>query len=182
MSTDFLTDGFSTWANLLVTKRSAFGAAPRELLSTPERLRLWLREVQLDPVRPPSEDDLANAIALREALRAVALAHTDRTAPPRKALATVAAFMESDAPAKPIVRAGQLTRERPADTSAALARIARAAIDQMTGTEGRYLRQCAERDCRWVFLDPTGRQRWCSAGCASRGRVRAHRARKRRSA
>ncbi|WP_374102027.1 CGNR zinc finger domain-containing protein [Arthrobacter sp. ISL-5] len=34
------------------------------------------------------------------------------------------------------------------------------------------------RDCRWVFLDPSKRRRWCpSPACASRGRVRAHRAR-----
>ncbi|WP_367187380.1 CGNR zinc finger domain-containing protein [Microbacterium sp.] len=36
---------------------------------------------------------------------------------------------------------------------------------------------CDEVDCRWVFLDPSGRRRWCPApACASRGRVRAHRA------
>ncbi|MFL5831971.1 MAG: CGNR zinc finger domain-containing protein [Solirubrobacteraceae bacterium] len=182
MSTDFLMDGFSTWANLLVTKRSAFGAAPRELLDSPDRLRLWLRQSGLEPVRAPTEEDLARAITLREALRSVALAHTDHTPPPRKAVATIATFTRSDAPPRPVVRAGRLVRERPADTSAALARIARAAVDQMTGAEGRYLRQCAERDCRWVFLDPTGRQRWCSTGCASRGRVRAHRERKRLNA
>jgi predicted RNA-binding Zn ribbon-like protein len=70
-------------------------------------------------------------------------------------------------------------RVPPRDTGEALARIARQALEQLTGPERHQLVSCAEHDCRWVFLDASGRRRWCpSPSCASRGRVRALRARR----
>ncbi|MEU2424008.1 CGNR zinc finger domain-containing protein [Streptomyces sp. NPDC007851] len=52
-------------------------------------------------------------------------------------------------------------------------------MDQLTGSDRRALRSCPEHDCRGVFIDPPGRRRWCpSPACASRGRVRAMRARR----
>ena len=35
------------------------------------------------------------------------------------------------------------------------------------------LRRCPGRDCGWVFLDTSGRRRWCSmATCGSREKMR----------
>jgi predicted RNA-binding Zn ribbon-like protein len=72
-----------------------------------------------------------------------------------------------------------LSRPAPKTAAAALGRIARQAADQLTGPERHALKSCPESDCRGVFADPDGRRRWCpSPTCASRGRVRAYRARK----
>jgi predicted RNA-binding Zn ribbon-like protein len=174
---DFRLDGFTTWVNFLVTKRHPLGARARELLTTPQRLRAWLRAVGLEPRGAVTEVDLAAAIELREALRALALAHGDGNAPPRGAVRTLERALEADDRPGVATRGGRLVRQRPADAPAALGRIAREATDDLTGAKRDALRICDEHDCRWVFLDPTGRQRWCTPECASRGRVRAHRAR-----
>jgi predicted RNA-binding Zn ribbon-like protein len=179
MEDEFNLDGFATWVNFLVTKRHALGVRARELLTGPERLRAWLWAVGLEPKAAVSEEDLAAAIDLREALRSLVLAHGDGVAPPRGAVRKLSLALEADDAAGVAVRGGRLVRERPADTRAALGRIAREATDQLTGPQRDALRVCDEHDCRWVFIDPTGRQRWCSPGCANRGRVRAHRARNR---
>ena len=72
-----------------------------------------------------------------------------------------------------------LTRTTPRTAAAALGRIARQAAEYLTGPERPTLKSCPEHACRGVFADPDGRRRWCpSPTCATRGRVRAHRARK----
>ena len=45
------------------------------------------------------------------------------------------------------------------------------------------LHRCPGRDCGWVFLDMSGRRRWCSmATCGSREKMRRMYARKRAEA
>jgi len=178
---EFHFDGGATWLNLLATRGQSFGAHPVERLTSPGRLAEWLDRCELTPVRPPTPADLERARELRESLRGLALAAVAATPPPA---ALVAAASASAAGAERLVvrgdGGGPLRREPPVDTEAALARIARQALEQLTGPELHQLVSCAEQDCRWVFLDPTGRRRWCpSPSCASRGRVRALRARRR---
>ncbi|WP_407935666.1 CGNR zinc finger domain-containing protein [Jatrophihabitans cynanchi] len=65
-------------------------------------------------------------------------------------------------------------------TSLALARIAREAVGHLTGPERTRLRACSDETCGGIFLDESGRRRWCSDSLfGSRARVRAHRARAR---
>jgi predicted RNA-binding Zn ribbon-like protein len=182
MENDFNLDGFARWANLLVTNPRPFAARPVERLTSPQRLRAWLRAVDLDPGSAPTPDDLAAAIELRGTLRTLALSTTQGHTPPSKAVRTLTRFLQADDRPAAAVRGGRLIRVRPVDTRAALARIAREAADDLTGPQRASLRECAEHDCRWIFVDPTDRQRWCSPSCANRGRVRAHRARSTASA
>lgn len=94
-------------------------------------------------------------------------------------LAAVREWADGDAGPVELTDGWPPRRVPPRDTGEALARIARQALEQLTGPERHQLVSCAEHDCRWVFLDPTGRRRWCpSPSCASRGRVRALRARR----
>jgi predicted RNA-binding Zn ribbon-like protein len=45
------------------------------------------------------------------------------------------------------------------------------------------LRRCPGRDCGWLFLDTSGRRRWCSMGaCGSREKMRRMYARQRAAA
>ncbi|NUW36743.1 CGNR zinc finger domain-containing protein [Nonomuraea sp. SMC257] len=175
----FRFDCGAIWLNLLATQGRTFSASPVERLATPGRLAEWLERCELTPARPPDDDDLHRARALRETLRLLALATVDRRPPPAAAVADLVAFLaEHDDPIR-LTADGHLRREPPQRTADALARIARQAVDQMTGADRFALRSCPEQDCRGVFVDPPGRRRWCpSPACASRGRVRALRARR----
>jgi predicted RNA-binding Zn ribbon-like protein len=175
----FRFDCGAVWLNFLATKGRTFSADPVERIGTPGRLAEWLEHSELTPARSPARPDLEQAWRLREALRALALATVDELPPPAAAAADLAAFLaEHDDPVR-LIADDRLRREPPATTARALARIARQAADQLTGSDRSALRSCPEHDCRGVFVDPVGRRRWCpSPACASRGRVRALRARR----
>lgn len=175
----FRFDCGATWLNLLATRGRTFSRSPVERLATPERFAEWLARCELSPVQPPGEDDLRQAWTLRETLRALALATVDEHPPPARAVADLAAFLTRyDDPIR-LGADGRLRREPPATAVHALARVARQAVDHLTGSDRLALKVCQEDDCRGVFIDPPGRRRWCpSPSCASRGRVRAHRARR----
>ncbi|MBB5121011.1 hypothetical protein AF335_20090 [Streptomyces eurocidicus] len=176
----FRFDCGATWLNLLATRGQAFGARPVERAATPERLGEWLERSELPPVRPPDGTDLRRAHELRETLRPLALATVAQEPPPAAALATLARFLDGAPDPVRLVPGDRLRREPPATTDAALARIARQAVDHLTGPDRHTLAVCPEHDCRGVFANPTGRRRWCpSPACASRGRVRALRERRR---
>ncbi|MEV8635306.1 CGNR zinc finger domain-containing protein [Streptosporangium sp. NPDC051023] len=175
----FRFDCGAAWLNLLATRGRTFSAAPVERLATPGRLAEWLEHCELSPAQPPDQDDLHLAWALRETLRALALATVDEQPPPAGAVASLATFLvRHDDPVR-LTSDNRLRREPPASTAHALARLARQAVDHLTGSDRLALRRCPEDDCRGVFIDPPGRRRWCpSPACASRGRVRALRARR----
>ena len=183
MDLEFRLDCGAAWLNLLATRGRSFSRQPVERIATVERLHEWLRLAELEPVRPPGQDDLEQAVSLRETLRPLALSVVDGTPPPQSALDELAGWL--DGPAEPVLLStsrsagGRLLREPPPDTRAALRRLAGQAVDQLTGGGRHSLAVCPEHDCRGVFLNAGGRRRWCPApACASRGRVRALRERR----
>jgi predicted RNA-binding Zn ribbon-like protein len=182
----FRLDTGATWLNLLATKGGAFGKHPEERVPTPERFADWLEAVGLTPAAAVTAEDLDLAIYLRETLRPLALSVATGEPPSPSAARDLIAFLAAyddplDLAATPA--APGLTRAAPPTASAALARVARQAADHLTGPERHTLKSCPESDCRGVFADPDDRRRWCpSPACASRGRVRAHRARKQTAA
>lgn len=175
----FRFDCGATWLNLLATKGRTFSAGPVERIATPDRLAEWLELCDLASARTPDQHDLDLTWQLRETLRTLALATVDQQPPPASAVAELSTFLtEHDHPVQ-LISDHRLRREPPATVTDALARIARQAADQLTGADRALLKSCPEHDCRGVFIDPDGRRRWCpSPACASRGRVRAHRARR----
>ncbi|MFF7726766.1 CGNR zinc finger domain-containing protein [Streptomyces sp. NPDC008001] len=176
----FRFDCGATWLNLLATSGRHFSAHPVERMATPGRLAEWLDRSELAPVRPPGPADLRQAHALRETLRPLALAVAEEQPPPAGAVEELTRFLAGAGDPVRLVVADRLLREPPATARAALARIARQAADHLTGPERRTLAVCPEHDCRGVFANPNGRRRWCpSPACASRGRVRALRERRR---
>ncbi|MGK5639070.1 CGNR zinc finger domain-containing protein [Streptomyces sp. URMC 126] len=173
----------ATWLDFLATKGRTFGPRPVERVATPERLGEWFEHVRLTPVRPPDEADAARARAVRETLRLLALPVVEGATPPAGAVAETTRFLAEHPDPVRLTVTDRLLREPPADTAAALARIVRQAVDHLTGPERAALAVCPEHDCRGLFANPTGRRRWCpAAACASRGRVRAHRERRRTEA
>lgn len=168
------------WLDLLTTKRMRRRPPEREYLTDPAALRRWLRAVGLDPRRAPGPDDVVAAIRLREALYALARAALDGARPPAPAVAVVNAALGSDRPPKVGARSDGLALPRPPDTDTALGWLARDAVGVLTGPGRDRLRACSDESCGGIFLDESGRRRWCSdTRCGSRARVRAHRARSR---
>ncbi|SHH05488.1 CGNR zinc finger domain-containing protein [Streptoalloteichus hindustanus] len=175
----FRFDCGAVWLNLLATRGRTFSANPVERLSTPERLGEWLEHCELTPTRAPNEEDLRQTWRLREALRALALSTMDQTPPPADAAAELETFLSGHSSAIRFTVDDRLRREPPATVGDALARIAHQAVDHLTSADRHALKSCPEHDCRGVFVDSAGRRRWCpSPTCASRGRVRALRARR----
>ncbi len=179
----FRLDCGATWLNLLATSGRTFSARPVERIATPERLAEWFARCELAPATPPGNADVERARRLRETLRALAMATVAGERPPERAARDLADFIAGHPDPVRLAVADRLVREPPADAAAALARIARQAVDHLSGPERENLVVCGEQDCRGVFSDPTGRRRWCPApACASRGRVRALRARRKAEA
>jgi predicted RNA-binding Zn ribbon-like protein len=169
----------TTWLNLLATLRRPLGDAAVERIPDPARLSEWLAVSGLAPRRRPGATDVEHAHELREALRALAVATVNGTAPDKAAVARVNRWLAAS-PGRSHARAGEasITLDPPADTGQALARIARSAVEDLAGPTAADLHSCQADDCGAVFLDPSGRRRWCSsATCGNRARVRAHRAR-----
>ena len=170
------------WLDYAVTLVDRYGDEPRDLVATPARLREWLTEWGLAPGGPVTTDDVEDAHALREALHGLArAAATDEAA--TAADVRVVNSLLADAQPVELRRSGlTMATARPTTTRQALARLARQAVDDLTGPNRPRLRACGDDECSGIFLDPTGRRRWCSdERCGVKARVRAHRARKRES-
>jgi predicted RNA-binding Zn ribbon-like protein len=63
---------------------------------------------------------------------------------------------------------------------AALASLARDAIDLLSGPLATRVRECAAEDCALLFVDASrpGRRRWCSMeGCGNRAKTTSYRRR-----
>jgi predicted RNA-binding Zn ribbon-like protein len=173
-------DAGAPWLDLLATVGGAYGPAPVERLPGAAELATWLDHEDLAPPRPPSDDDAAQARDLREVLRPLALAVLDDTPAPAADVRRLQPWLDADRPLQAVLRDGRPTVAAPATAAAALARVARQALEHLAGPERAQLGACAADDCRMVFLDHGGRRRWCAPErCGVRSRVRAHRARTR---
>jgi predicted RNA-binding Zn ribbon-like protein len=179
---EFRTGYGRDWLDFAITLVDRYGAEPRDLVATPARLRAWLTEWDLAPAGPVTEDDVARAHRLREALHGLArAAATDRT-PTAGDVRVVHDSLAADAPPGLRRAGGSVVASHPVTTRQALARLSRQAVDDLTGPNRARLRTCGDEECSGIFVDPTGRRRWCSdERCGVKARVRAHRARKRES-
>jgi predicted RNA-binding Zn ribbon-like protein len=158
------------------------GAGTDEL-SSPDSLGEWLSGRQLEEAVHATRADLRRAIELREALRAVLLAHTDGAPVPPEATAMLD---EAACRARLQLRfdeCGEASLQPNArGTDAALGRllaILHAAIGQ--GTWER-LKACRDHNCEWAFYDHTKNRSgaWCTMDvCGNRAKARAYRERRR---
>lgn len=164
-----------------------------ERLTDGEALRRWLLEAGLPAERlAPTDGDLAEARAVREALYQVIGSRVDtepgrrsRAAPPAPgelALLNRVAAAPTPPPHVSLEPTGAVSVgwRRPDGLRPLLSLIVRDALDLIGGEEIERVRRCAAADCRKLFLDSAPRpRRWCSArACGTRQRVAAHRARR----
>jgi predicted RNA-binding Zn ribbon-like protein len=176
---DLRYDGGAPWLDFLTTQGYPFSDAPAERIPTPARLEEFLTEVGLRPEHGAvDEGDLDDARGLRDALRSVALAVLDGKGPDHKALGAVEHWADRAAAPLALEARPRLVRRPPRTTRDALGRLARAALEDLTGPRVAEIHACADPICRKLYLDPTGRKKWCSTStCGNRARVRAHRER-----
>jgi predicted RNA-binding Zn ribbon-like protein len=157
-----------------------------DALVVPADLARWARRLGVTHGRRLlriDDAELAAALALRAALYAVLAAVARGERPPSAALdhvarehATAAAAARLDA------RDGAWRAAWPAtDPRRVRFAVVTDAVALLADAERlRRLRQCPGRDCGWLFLDTSGRRRWCDMGaCGSREKMRRMYARRR---
>jgi predicted RNA-binding Zn ribbon-like protein len=149
-----------------------------DALADPGALMRWGRRMGLAGARAPKADDgeLAAARELRRAIHATFAAIAAGHAPASRALELL------DATHAEAAAAGRLTHGDGAwalDWPARDPRRVRFAVAvdaiALLGDPRRLarVRLCPGRNCGWLFLDASGRRRWCSmATCGSREKMR----------
>ena len=168
-------------------------------LSDPTALAAWLEQEGLAPAATPATPatratraDLARAVALREALRAILLAHNragpgpGRAADPGAALADACRTLdEAAARARVRVRFGDdgsaLLAPEAGGVTGALGRLVATVHDSIAQGTWSRLKVCRDHECEWAFYDHTKNRSgaWCSMeGCGNRAKARAFRERR----
>ena len=153
-----------------------------ERLRTPEDLGRWFVEAGILEKRPPvSAGLLAEAQVLREAIyRAAKLGGHGR--PRAEDVAEINRWAALP-PLRPRITAGRHVEwSAPQPARAALATLARDAIDVLSGPLAARVKECARPDCALLFVDISrpGTRRWCTMdGCGNKTKTAAYRSRKR---
>ncbi len=154
-----------------------------EELREPEDLRRWLIDRGLGPAdMRVTRADLRRAIELREALRAVLVAHTDRALAPAGVCTTLDEFAER---ARLRIRFDKHggTRVQPAAAGAngALGRLLTIVHGAVTDGSWLRLKACRDHTCEWAFYDHTKNRSgtWCTMeSCGNRAKARSYRDRR----
>ncbi|TYB63833.1 hypothetical protein FXF51_22455 [Nonomuraea sp. PA05] len=149
-----------------------------DLLATPADLARWTAAAGLLDDRPDvSDDDLAEARALREAIYRLASAVRTRKAMDAADRDTLNAAARRE-PASVLL--GERGVERGGDLRAALSSTARAAAELLGGPQAGLIRECEADPCTRLYIDASHRRtrRWCDMrGCGNRAKAAAFRAR-----
>lgn len=144
------------------------------------------RDAEGDPVRAAAV--LAEARELRGVLHDILSALAQASAPPAARLAALNAVLRTALPTLALAWDADHFEWRAGDHLALdtlLARLAWSAAQLLTAGNLTRLRQCANPECGWLFLDTTRNwsRRWCSmADCGSRAKARRYYQRKRERA
>jgi predicted RNA-binding Zn ribbon-like protein len=152
-------------------------------IGTPTSLARWLADHGLVPAPPTlTEEDLARARSLREALRAFLLANAGLPLSPQAAedFDAVAGCVGLHARADDAARLELLPSEREG-LDYAIGRLV--SIVFAAQKDGRWPRLKACAECRWALYDHTKNHSaaWCGAQCGSRVRSRRYRKQHRES-
>jgi predicted RNA-binding Zn ribbon-like protein len=159
----------------------------REELATPDALDAWLRERGLlDGPATVGETELTRARELREALRAVLLSHTTRSAAPAQASAALESAARRARIRLTFADDGaSMLEPEAAGVEGSLGRLL--AIVHAARADGTWqrLKACREHACEWAFYDHTKNRSgtWCNmAVCGNRAKARSYRARREQTA
>ena len=148
-----------------------------EVLNDPDDLRRWGMRLGLGDAGKPDDEELRRALAVRAALHRTfaAIAHDDDPAP-ADLRSLAAQHAEATGAARILRTDGGAYRLRWPRREARRVRYAVVAdaVALLTDTDRLdRVRHCPGHDCGWLFLDLSGRRRWCSMDtCGSRAKMR----------
>jgi predicted RNA-binding Zn ribbon-like protein len=169
--------------DFLGTLRFRGGTEAEELLTDPRLLSDWARQAGLvDAAIDVTENELAGAIALREAAYRSVIARLEQRRPP---VADVELLNERAAQPRltpRLLRTGATRREGTA--AQLLASLAADLLDLLAGPDIDNVKRCARSGCTRLYVDSSrGQNRhWCGMGtCGNKAKVQAFRARQRAS-
>lgn len=158
----------------------------QDVLLEPDSLERWGRRLGVAG-RPGGPEELELARGLRSALHAIFSALAREDEPDPFALARLRFAYAQAVAAGTLVRQedGGFALEWTADETRRVRFAVAADAVALLADPARLARlhRCPGRDCGWLFLDTSGRRRWCSmATCGSRAKMRRMYARKRAEA
>jgi predicted RNA-binding Zn ribbon-like protein len=146
------------------------------LILDPNQVEKFFRDSQIVPER--TQEALAQAIELREALFAIFSSVMKKSETPVGAMQTLNAYLRMAGDHSQLVlRNGHFSwgfRER-FSYDAVLWPIAQSAADLLTSDQLAFVRTCSSPTCQWFFLDTSKnhRRRWCNMKlCGNRDKVR----------
>ena len=148
------------------------------MLAAPDVLRRWAVRLGLgDTGASAARAELDRALELLGALHAAFAAIGLGNEPPTPALRAIAQNHAEAAAAARLEPAGDGTFRlawRGTDPNRIRYAVAVDAVTLLADPErARRIRHCPGHDCGWVFLDLSGRRRWCSMDtCGSRAKMR----------
>jgi predicted RNA-binding Zn ribbon-like protein len=155
----------------------------REELSSTRDLADWLtaRGLAQSNLRA-TRADLQRATELREALRALLLAHNDAASPPQQAVETLdAASCRARLRLRFDQRGVALLEPERSGVDGALGRLLAIVHDSIAQGTWERLKACREHTCEWAFYDHTKNRSgaWCTMDvCGNRAKARAYRERR----
>ena len=150
-----------------------------DAVTAPDELVRWARRLGVlttDPAPSVDARELHAALALRRAIYVTFAALARGDAPPRDALAQLERTHAAAVAAAQLVgRDGAWALDWPAGDPRRVRFAVCTDAVALLGDERRVarVRRCPGRDCGWLFLDTSGRRRWCSMStCGSREKMR----------
>lgn len=176
--TQFRSGNGTAWLDLLAQLAGRYRERQVDAIDTPATLREWLRENGQEPRGEITPADVERFQIVREALHRTTMAVLRGERAPAADVRHLSRALEADRPLRVRGGDGGISVVRPDTAAEALARLVRDAVQDLGGPARAHLRTCGDDTCSGIFLDHTGRRRWCSdERCGNRLRVRAHRAR-----
>jgi predicted RNA-binding Zn ribbon-like protein len=159
-------------------------SAREELLTDPQRLSDWAVQAGLvDAVTEISDDELAAAIALREAIYRIVCSRLEGSQP-KVADVDLVNEHASQPQLTPLLRPnGSVSRDGTAPQL--LARLAADLLDLLAGPDIEKVKGCSHPGCSRLYIDASRAQNrhWCGMRtCGNRAKVQAFRARQRAAA
>ena len=159
-------------------------AAHEELLTDPRLLSDWAVQAGLlDAGIDVTDDDLAAAIELREAIYRTVIARLEHRRPQLADVDLLNEHASRPQLTPRLHRTGSTSREGTA--SQLLASLAADLLDLLAGADIENVKRCAHAGCTRLYLDSSRakNRHWCGMGtCGNKAKVQAFRARQRAAA
>ncbi|HEX4016795.1 MAG TPA: CGNR zinc finger domain-containing protein [Frankiaceae bacterium] len=179
---EFRSGNGAAWLDLLATVNGRYRPVSDDAIETPAALRAWLSANAMEPTSAVTDGDVRQFQTIREALHHLAAASVRGEPMPTPDVRLLTLALQGDRALNVRRHRDGLAIGRPATAAEALGRLARSAVHDLSDRYAPQLRACGDDTCSGIFLDPTGRRRWCSdERCGNRMRVRAHRAQRART-